>query len=242
MESYIDLVLFFSIYSFSGWLLETILASIMQRKFINRGFLIGFFCPIYGFGAVLVILSSKWAGALFANGIAGLIISILLAVIEVTVLEYITGYILERIFDCKWWDYSNNAANLKGYICLKYSLLWGLLAFLLLQFVHPVISETVFHIPDLIKFYMVIALTVYFLADTAKSVIDTLNLREIIINYSNIPVSKYHEMIFKYKRFFLAFPRLLVLNAGILNRDVRSILHVRLNKIKVGLKNKLLSL
>ncbi|MHB8172535.1 MAG: putative ABC transporter permease [Thermincolia bacterium] len=238
MGGYSDLLLFFAVYSFLGWMLETTFASINERKFINRGFLTGVFCPIYGFGAILIIQSSQWVNTIFTDYFTALIISMLFSIFLVTALEYITGLLLEKIFNCKWWDYSNNAANLQGYICIKYSLFWGLLAFFLVQIVHPAISEMIFSIPTSIKGYIATLLFIYFLADTAKSVIDALDLREVVLNYSKFPVSIYCEKILQYKRFFLAFPRLLILNAGIINRDVRSVLNDRLDKIKMELKSR----
>lgn len=206
MNSFTDLLLFFAIYSLLGWMMETTFAIINEKKFINRGFLTGFFCPIYGFGAVLIIQASKWVNIVFENYFALLIVSILFSVLLVTVLEYITGFLLEKIFNCKWWDYSSNAVNLRGYICLQYSLLWGLLAFLLVQIAHPVISGMVFSIPALIKYYIANFLLLYFLADTAKSVFSALDLRVVIINYSNFSVNNYYEKIIQYKGFFLRSP------------------------------------
>lgn len=187
---YADLLLYFTFYAFSGWLLGTVFAAICQGKFINRGFLNGFFCPLYGFSAVLIILSADWADAAFGTNTTSLFISILLAVILVTALEYATGFVLEKIFHCKWWDYKNNFANIHGYICLQYSLLWGLLALLLLRVVHPVIARAVFVFPAPVKGYAAALLCLYFLVDTTKSVIDALDLREVIFNYANFPVEK----------------------------------------------------
>lgn len=240
MVNFNDLLLFFTIYSFLGWAMETVFASINERKVINRGFLTGFVCPIYGFGAVLILQSSKWVSSVFENSFTALIINILFAVILVTVLEYITGFILERIFDCKWWDYSDNALNLQGYICLKYSLLWGALTFMLVQVIHPAILTLVFSIPASVKGYLAVFLLLYFLTDTAKSVMDALDLRKVILNYPNVSANRYYEKIIQYKRFFLAFPRLLILNVGIINRDIRSILNDRMDKIKVELKSRFL--
>jgi len=240
MAEFNDLLLFFTIYSFLGWAMETVFASINERKIINRGFLTGFVCPIYGFGAVLILQSSKWVSRFFENSFTALIINILFAVILVTALEYVTGFLLERFFNCKWWDYSNNALNLHGYICLQYSLLWGLLAFVLLQVVHPEVSGVVFSIPASVKGYLAALLLLYFLADTAKSVLDALDLRKVVLNCSFVPVNRYYEKIIRYKRFFLAFPRLLILNAGIINCDIRSILNDRMDKIKVELKSRFL--
>ncbi len=238
MGGYVDYFLFFTFYSFCGWVLETSFASIKRKMFINRGFLAGFFSPIYGFGAILVELSSRRIAAVFEHNITSLIISILLAVILATALEYITGLILEKIFNCKWWDYSDKFANIHGYISLQYSLIWGFLAFVLLYAVHPLVSEIIFSIPASVKGYVGIIFFVYFLADTAKSVYNALDLREVIVNYANLPENKYYEKILRYKRLFLAFPRLLALNASIINRDVRSILNDRFDKIKIDFKNK----
>lgn len=240
MYEFKDTIIFFSIYAFIGWAMESVYASINERKLINRGFLAGFFCPIYGFGAALILQSSKWVSEALANPFTALASNILFAVILTTVLEYATGFLLERIFDCKWWDYSGNALNLNGYICLKYSLLWGLLAFLLLQVVHPVIAEAVFSIPVSAKGYLTAFLILYFLADTFKSVMEALDLRRVILNYSNVSINRYYEKIIRYKRFFFAFPRLFILNAGIINHDIRSILNDKMDKIKVELRSRFL--
>ena len=116
MWSYSEFILFFAIYSFLGWIVETIFASINERKLINRGFLTSFFCPIYGFGAIMVIKSSILVNNVFDNYFKSFIMSILFSIILVTILEYFTGFLLEKIFACKWWDYSDNIGNLHGYI------------------------------------------------------------------------------------------------------------------------------
>lgn len=239
MNMFLDLILYFAVYSFIGWVMETTFASITQRKFINRGFLIGPFVPIYGFGAILIIQSSNWTSIIFENHFMSLFITLLFSTLLVTVLEFITGFLLEKVFNLKWWDYSNNIMNFKGYICLSYSLLWGILAFLLIQVIHPTTEQFVHLIPLSNKKYIAAFLVIYFLIDTIKSVIGTLDLRKAIIYHSDMPMGKYKEIIIKYKRIFLAFPRLLILNAGILNRDVRDILNGRINKIKVKIKNRI---
>jgi uncharacterized membrane protein len=238
LESYVILLLFFTIYSFLGWVIETIFASINAGKFINRGFLTGSFCPIYGFAAVLIIKASSTINIYVENYYTWILISMLFSITLVTALEYITGFILERLFNCKWWDYSDNYANIKGYVCLKYSLLWGVLAFLLVQMVHPLISKVVLNIPFRIKGYYAVILLFYFIGDTIRSVTDALNLRKVIINYSSFPVKMYYEKIMQYKRLFIAFPRLLFLNAEVINRDIRRVLNGKIDKIKIAFKNK----
>lgn len=234
-----DFVFYFTIYSFLGWTLETIYASIAEKKFVNRGFLQGFFCPIYGFGAILIILASNLARSLFTSNISSILIGLCLSILLVTVLEYITGLILEKVFKCKWWDYSNDFGNLQGYVCIKNSLLWGGLAFLLVQFVHPVTAELISRIPDLIKNYGAMFIIIYFIADTAKAVIDMIGLRKVILYFSNFPDEKYYEKIIQYRRFFRAFPRLMLLNAEVINRDIRSILNGGLDRIKTEIKSRL---
>ena len=238
MANFNDWMLIFTIYSFLGWVMETVFASINERKLINRGFLTGFFCPIYGFGAVLILQSTKWVSNSLGNTFTVLIINILFAIVLVTALEFITGFLLEKIFDCKWWDYSSHALNIHGYICPQYSLLWGLLAFLLLKVVHPVVSGVVFSIPESVKGYLAAFISLYFLSDTTKSIMDALGLREIVLNSSKFPINRYNETIIRHKRLFRAFPRLLILNAGIINRDIRSILNERVDKIKVKLRSR----
>ena len=159
-----------------------------RKKSINRGFLTGPICPIYGCGAVIICESSKWVGIVIGNYFASLFISILLAIILVTVLEYLTGFALEKVFNCKWWDYSKLPFNLHGYICLPFSLIWGLLAFVLLQVVHPFISELVYFVPGSMKIYTAALIIVYLLADTVTSIIKVLDLRDVILNYSNYPI------------------------------------------------------
>ena len=232
------MVLYFAIYSFIGWIMESAIESVIKRKFINRGFLTGPICPIYGVGAILIIVSSEWININFGSNFASFIINIVFATILVTMLEYFTGLALEKIFNCKWWDYSKIPFNFHGYICLPFSLIWGLLAFVLLQIAHPIISQNILSIFGWMKGYFVILILLYLLADTIKSVFEILDLRKVIFNYLNLPANKYYEKIIQYKRIFFAFPRLLILNAGILNRDVRSVLNGRINKIKGEIKSR----
>lgn len=217
--------------------MESTFARIIENKFINRGFLTGTFCPIYGFGAILIIISSEWINSVFENYFVAIIVALFFSTILVTVLEYITGFALEKILNFKWWDYGDKIANLHGYICLEYSLLWGLLALILIQIVHPAISEFVFSIPVSARFYIAVFMLLYFMADTVKSVFDALDLKKAILNTSNSSVNKYYEKTIRYKRFFLAFPHLLIINAGIINRDVRNILDNKIDKIKIHLRS-----
>lgn len=238
---YIDLFILFVIYSFLGWVLETAYASFNEKKFVNRGFLTGCFCPIYGFGAVLTVETFKGINNYIQDDGLFTFVGICTAVVFVTVLEYITGFLLEKIFHCKWWDYSDNYANIKGYICLSYSLLWGVLVYVLIEAVNPVIMGFVTHVSQRIKLYIGAVLLCYFIGDTVKSIIDALGLRDVVLNYSKFSIPVYDKKIKQYKRFFFAFPRLMLLNMEIKNREIKYILTEKIdrmkNKVKEEIKN-----
>lgn len=126
---YIYLWCFF-VFSFLGWCSEVVFAAIRQKRFVNRGFLNGPLCPIYGFGVVTMEFLLRPFGGNLAVLLVG---SMLLG----SVLEWIAGFLLEKLFHQKWWDYSDQPHNLNGYICLKFSVLWGIAGALIVRFVMP---------------------------------------------------------------------------------------------------------
>lgn len=194
----IDLVLYFVVYSFMGWLIETAFAGVITRKFVNRGFLIGPFCPIYGFGALLIVLCSTWVRAVFENDLTFFVVSIIMSIFLTTLLELIGGFILEKFFNHKWWDYGDKLLNFHGYICLQYSLIWGLLAFITIQIVHPEIYELMIQIPLQIKHYTTNVFLLYFFIDTTKSVMNLIDFKKVILKNSNIWGNKYVEKVANY--------------------------------------------
>lgn len=132
----VTLLWLFVIYAFLGWCLEVIYATVHTGKFVNRGFLNGPYCPIYGIGMIIVIVllePFKINIPIFFVG----------AVALTTLLELITGYILEKIFNQKWWDYTENPFNLGGYVCLGQSLVWGLAAIFVIYILQPFVDEFV---------------------------------------------------------------------------------------------------
>ncbi len=127
---------FFLIYAFMGWCLEVVFAARTTHHFVNRGFLNGPYCPIYGVGVTLIVtLLEPVKNNLFLVFIGSVVI--------LSLIELITGYLLERLFHQKWWDYSDQNYNLGGYICLKFSLIWGAAILLVVRFVHPWIASFV---------------------------------------------------------------------------------------------------
>lgn len=128
--SFYYIISWFFIYSFLGWVWESAYVSIKSRKLVNRGFVNGPFCTIYGAGAVTIYLILR---PLREN----LALLYLGGVVVATALEYITGWIMETVFHTRWWDYSDKKFNLHGYISLASSLLWGVFSVLLFKLLQP---------------------------------------------------------------------------------------------------------
>lgn len=127
----LDLLFIFLIYSFLGWLLETTVVAAKEGKIVNRGITSGPMCPIYGVCALTIILATL--------DVSNLFIIFLISLVYGTFLEFLTGKLLERVNKSKWWDYSKKKFNLDGYICLEYSLLWGILGVLLVTIINPIL-------------------------------------------------------------------------------------------------------
>lgn len=135
-----QLVWMFFVYAFMGWCAEVAFAGLRHGRFVNRGFLNGPICPIYGFGLVGVIY-------LLIDLKDNLFILFLGSVIVTTVIEYITGWVLEKLFHAKWWDYTNNRFNIHGYVCLEFSLIWGFAATFIVRIIHPMVMNLINGIP-----------------------------------------------------------------------------------------------
>ena len=128
------LVLYFVIYSFLGWILETIFALFVLGKFVKRGFLYGPVCPIYGFGAVLIILTlKKFKGKKTKE--------FFISMIVFSVFEYVVSWLFEMIFHLRWWDYSNDIGNINGRISIAYSVAWGVIGLVFNEKIHPFIES-----------------------------------------------------------------------------------------------------
>lgn len=136
-----DYLWFFMIYAVVGWMVEVAYAAVETGKLSNRGFLNGPLCPIYGFGMVIVIFAlrpfNKNIPILFAG-------SFMLT----SVLEFITGAVLEKLFNTKWWDYSDKPFNIMGYVCLKFSIGWGIGGVFIMRIIQPGVEKFVSKIPN----------------------------------------------------------------------------------------------
>lgn len=133
MNSLYRLLWIFLVYAFVGWCVEVIYAALVLGKFVNRGFLNGPVCPIYGFGMVAIITILTPIENSFLLLFLG-------SVAFTTALEFVVGFILEKFFGEKWWDYSDERLNIKGYVCAKFSLLWGIGCVAVMKAVQPAVS------------------------------------------------------------------------------------------------------
>ncbi len=156
------IIFYFIIYSFLGWCLESIYKTIILKKATNSGFLYGTFCPMYGIGAILMISLS-----IVSNNI---IVIFILSFLVFSTWEYIVAVILEKCFKTKYWDYSDLKFNIKGRVCLKNSIYWGILGVLLIFIIHPFIEKLVSYIPYQILIYIEIILSIVILIDAAITI------------------------------------------------------------------------
>ena len=141
-----DAAWYFLIYSLLGWCVEVAYAAVNVGKFIDRGFLYGPWCPIYGFGAVGVI----W---LLSPVRDQLLLLFAGSVLLTTTIEFIGGFALEKLFHMRWWDYTAQPFNIGGYICPKFSLLWGMACVIVVDGLHPWVERFVrwiAHTPGLV--------------------------------------------------------------------------------------------
>lgn len=136
MYSFEEYILLFFIISILGWCMEVILKLVDDHKFINRGFLIGPYCPIYGSGTLLIIL--------FLNGYKeNILLLFIMSTIICSVLEYVASYIMEKMFNARWWDYSHYKFNLNGRICLINSILFGIGGTILILYIVPTLIRII---------------------------------------------------------------------------------------------------
>ena len=162
MRVFFHYFLFFFIYSVLGWIIETTYVSISNKKFINRGFLVGPYCPIYGWGSLAMILY-------LTQYRENVVTVFILGVVICGVLEYFTSYIMEVLFKTRWWDYSDRKFNLNGRVCGLNALLFGIGGVFIIYVSQPFIATCLTKIPDNVLFIISIILFVIFLTDTIVS-------------------------------------------------------------------------
>ena len=175
----VELITYFIIYSFLGWVMESIVRSICERKIINTGFLRGPFCPIYGIGATIMFL--------FLEGFENKpILLFFIAIIILTVWEYVVGVFLEKAFHTKYWDYSYHKLNFQGRICLTNSICWGILGILFIKYIHPFIQSIIITIDANLLNYIVAILFTIFLVDTVTTIVHVKSIKATLENIEKI--------------------------------------------------------
>jgi uncharacterized membrane protein len=171
--TFLNFFYFFIFYSFLGWLVETLSCSIEQGHFVDRGFLDGPFCPIYGFGALAIILFVfPFHQHIFLFFITSIIVA--------SIIEYFTSLFFEKLFKVTWWDYSNKPFNLQGRICLENSIYWGILSILVLTFIHPSIINLTNFLSNHLGLVGIIIFMIYFIIDATNTFHVLLEFKQII--------------------------------------------------------------
>lgn len=170
---------YFFIYSFIGWVLESVYKTIYEKKLVNSGFLYGPFCPIYGLGALIMyaFLSGYNDNPLHVFVIGFVILSIW---------EYIVAWAIEKVLHEKYWDYSNNKFNINGRVCLLNSLFWGILGVIFIYIVHPVIQEAINKVDYRILIGSGITLAITMTIDTIVSTIKLNGISKKLEDIKNI--------------------------------------------------------
>lgn len=152
----------FLMYSIVGWCIEVMLTLINEKKFVDRGFLLGPYCPIYGYGMLLIVF-------LLRDYTDNVIVLFILSMVICLSLEYVVSYFMELLFKARWWDYSNKKYNINGRICLEYGFLFGVGGTLIMYIVHPFIVSVVSSFSSVGILIIGITLLVLFIIDNVVS-------------------------------------------------------------------------
>ena len=170
LHTYGYLFVWFIIYSFLGWVYESLWASFNERQWVNRGFLSGPVIPIYGFGAVFFVL--------LLSNISNPVYIFILGMVIASILEYFTSWAMEKLFHARWWDYNHYPFNLNGRICLYGALLFGFFAVVIIKVVQPYVAEFTSSFSDYSLYILSVILMILFLTDTILTVRKVLHLKE----------------------------------------------------------------
>ena len=170
--------LWFLFYSFVGWMYESILVSCQQHRLVNRGFLNGPLCPIYGTGAIL--------GVAILGNVHNPIIIFLISMVGATILEYTTSWVMEQLFHARWWDYSNFRFNLQGRVCLLGALIFGLGGVGVVLGSQPYVERVTDMIPLPMLHTLVTVLALITIIDWAVTVAGRLEFERVLDSVSQV--------------------------------------------------------
>ena len=182
-------ILFFYIYSFFGWIFECVYCSIHEKKLINRGFMSGPFLPLYGFGAVgIIIITLPIRGHVILMSLCGMV--------SAGLLEYVTGYVMERLFKVKYWDYTGRFLNVHGYICFASVACWGVMTYLVVNIAQVRLIKLIRMIPQIYIRSIVFVITPCMAVDFVMSFHAAMRLREFLENHEKLQ-EELHKLALK---------------------------------------------
>lgn len=170
---FVDSLSMFFIYAFVGWIVEVIYYGITEGHFVNRGFLNGPLCPVYGigfYGVILLLLPVQdnfpvlFFGSMFIT----------------TVVEFLAGFILYKAFELRWWDYRQNKFNIMGFVCLKFSIYWGIACSLAIKLLHPLVWWILENTPFIVKLIVLSAFTAMLIFDIVDTVVAIIGFKKKI--------------------------------------------------------------
>ena len=195
-EAFVQLVIFFTVFSVAGYFIEVIFCSIQQRKMTNRGFLFGPCLPIYGFGGLLMMFLTR-------NVVDNVFLTFLISMTTGAVIEYVSSFLLEKIFHVRWWDYSlTDKFNLNGRICLRNTLAFGIGGCIMIYFALPVMENLLRVMPFGLQAAIAIICLVALLIDTAISAYANANVTNMAdfsqtVGDQTEEIKKYAKLVIK---------------------------------------------
>lgn len=223
--------LLFMSYAFLGWCMEVICKLITMKKFVNRGFLIGPYCPIYGWGAIAITI-------LLQRYTYDPIVLFVMSVIICSIIEYFTSYFMEKKFNARWWDYSNKKFNINGRICLETMIPFGILGTLIMYFVNPIFFKLYNSIPELALHITSAVLFIIFITDNiiSSNIISSVKVEgtKLVKDNTEEITEKVKQILLKkswlHRRLINAYPDLKDIKIKIKTR-----MKEKANKIKEGI-------
>lgn len=216
MNYFLYYFLLFIIYSILGWCIEVTFCSITDKKLSSRGFLIGPYCPIYGWAAILMIFCLK-------RYINDPIVMFVMGCVIASILEYVTSYVMEKLFHARWWDYSEKKFNINGRICLENAFLFGLLCLILMYVVNPYVIKGIDLIPKQYILIISSALLTAFIIDNVVTFKIMFNIRTLTKtlkkDYTEEMTKKVRKILAEQsyitRHLLNAFPNLKIIGKGI---------------------------
>ena len=173
-------VIEFFFYSAAGWFVESTNCSIGEKRIINRGFLFGPMCPIYGTGALVltIFIYNPFRDKPLYVFLIGMVLC--------DIVEYITSFLMEKLFNARWWDYTYEFLNIRGRICLKHTLYWGIASIAFVEVIHPHIDKMLLKLNGDKMIYIAAAIFAVFLIDVIHSVIKALDIRKLHVKMQSL--------------------------------------------------------